>query len=50
MDYDKEIKDLEVMLEQYKQAYVKCAGALEYLKNKKEETKDLKEEKNKKKE
>ena len=44
-DIDKEIEKLEKLLEQYKQAYVKCLGALEFLQNKKEEeSKDSKKE------
>ena len=45
---DEEIKELEAMQEQYRQAYIKCTGALEYVKNKKE--KDSKKEDSKKKE
>ena len=43
-DIDKEIDELKKMLETYKQAYIKCMGAMEYLEKKKSEQKEEKKE------
>ena len=39
-DIDKELEELRKMLETYKQAYIKCMGAIEYLEKKKSEQKE----------
>ena len=39
-DIDKELEELQKMLETYKQAYIKCMGAIEYLEKKKSEQKE----------
>ncbi len=37
LDLDKELEELKKMLETYKQAYIKCMGAIEFLENKKKD-------------
>ncbi len=37
LDFDKELEELKKMLEAYKHATIKCAGAIEWLENKKKD-------------
>ena len=47
MDYDKEIEKLEGQLKGIETAYIKCMGTIEYLKNQKKISEEVKDKKDK---